>query len=74
VPVEKQVAIIYLGTQGLLRDVPVNRVKEFEEQFLMEMEAKFPDVLSAFKKGALPEDGLAKMTELAKNISAQYKK
>ena len=74
VPVEKQVAIIYLGTQGLLRDVPVNRVKEFEEQFLMEMESKHPDVLSAFKKGNLPDDGIAKMTELARNISAQYKK
>src|SRR5213592_3914454 len=34
-PVEQQVAIIYLGTQGLLRDVPVRRVKEFEEHFLM---------------------------------------
>jgi F-type H+-transporting ATPase subunit alpha len=74
VPVEKQVAIIYLGTQGLLRDVPVNRVKEFEEQFLMEMESKLPDVLQQFKKGALPDDGVAKMTELAANISAQYKK
>jgi F-type H+-transporting ATPase subunit alpha len=74
VPVEKQVAIIYLGTQGLLRDVPVNRVKEFEEQFLMEMESKHPDVLSAFKKGALPEDGLSKMTGLAAGISAQYRK
>ncbi|MCP6026344.1 F0F1 ATP synthase subunit alpha, partial [Klebsiella pneumoniae] len=40
VPVEKQVAIIYLGTQGLIRDVPVRRVKEFEEQLLMELEAK----------------------------------
>ncbi|MBB1283119.1 F0F1 ATP synthase subunit alpha [Flavisolibacter sp. BT320] len=74
VPVEKQVAIIYLGTQGLLRDVPVNKVKEFEEQFLMEMENKHPEVLNQFKKGALPEDGIAKMVELANNISAQYKR
>ncbi|NTS39837.1 F0F1 ATP synthase subunit alpha [Flavisolibacter sp. BT320] len=74
VPVEKQVAIIYLGTQGLLRNVPVNRVKEFEEQFLMELENKYPEILTQFKKGALPEDGIARMTELANNISAQYKK
>ncbi len=40
VPVEKQVAIIYLGTQGLLREVAVKRVKEFEEHFLVEMENK----------------------------------
>ncbi len=71
--VEKQVAIIYLGTQGLLRDVPVNKVKEFEEQFLHEMETKHPNVLAEFKKGGLPEDGISKMVELAKGIAAQLK-
>jgi F-type H+-transporting ATPase subunit alpha len=71
--VEKQVAIIYLGTQGLMRDVPVRRVREFEEHFLMEMENKLPDVLAAFKKGGLPEDGVAKMVELANHIIPQYK-
>ena len=72
--VEKQVAIIYLGTQGLLRDVPVNKVKEFEENFLLEMENKLPNVLAEFKKGNLPEDGVQKMVELAKGLMAQYKK
>jgi len=72
-PVEKQVAIIYLGTQGLLRDVKVSRVKEFEEQFLLEMESKLPEVLTAFKKGGLPDDGIAKMVDLAKGIIPQYK-
>ncbi|MFM8587843.1 MAG: F0F1 ATP synthase subunit alpha [Bacteroidota bacterium] len=73
VAVEKQVAIIYLGTQGLLREVPVKSVKDFEEQFLLEMETKHADILAEFKKGNLPEDGIKKMTELAKNIMAQYK-
>jgi F-type H+-transporting ATPase subunit alpha len=71
--VEKQVAIIYLGTQGLLKEVAVKNVKAFEEQFLMEMQSKMPELLGEFKKGNLPEDGLAKMTELAKGIAAQYK-
>jgi F-type H+-transporting ATPase subunit alpha len=71
--VEKQVAIIYLGTQGLLKDVPVNKVKEFESHFLTEMENKFPDVLAEFKKGNLPEDGLKQMVELAKGLVPQYK-
>jgi len=71
--VEKQVAIIYLGTQGLLRDVAVKNVKAFEEHFLLEMENKHPEILAEFKKGALPEDGLAKMTELAKGLIPQYK-
>ena len=73
VSVEKQVAIIYLGTQGLLRDIPVRSVKAFEEQFLMELESKNPEILAEFKKGNLPEDGLKTMTELAKSIMAQFK-
>lgn len=71
--VEKQVAIIYLGTQGLLREVPVKRVKEFEEQFLMEMEQKLPNVMTEFKKGNLPDDGLRQMVDLANRIIPQYK-
>jgi F-type H+/Na+-transporting ATPase subunit alpha len=71
--VEKQVAIIYLGTQGLMREVAVKRVKEFEEHFLLEMENKLPNVLAEFKKGNLPEDGLKAMTDLAKGLMPQYK-
>ena len=73
VSVEKQVAIIYLGTQGLLKEVPVRSVRDFEEQFLLEMETKHADILGEFKKGNLPEDGIKKMIELAKNIMEQYK-
>src|SRR5678815_64630 len=71
--VEKQVAIIYLGTNGLIRDVPVNRVREFEDHFLMEMENKMPDLLGEFKKGNLPEEGIKKMVEMAKQLIPQYK-
>jgi F-type H+-transporting ATPase subunit alpha len=71
--VEKQVAIIYLGTQGLMGEVSIKRVREFEEHFLMEMDNKLPDVLGEFKKGNLPEDGLKRMVELAKGLMAAYK-
>ena len=71
--VDKQVAIIYLGTQGLLREVPVRRIKAYEEHFLLEMENKLPDVMAEFKKGNLPEDGVRKMTDLAKELIPQYK-
>ena len=72
-PVEKQVAIIYLGTQGLLRAVAVRKVREFEDHFMLEMENKLPDVLAEFKKGNLPDDGVKKMVELANSIIPQYK-
>ena len=71
--VEKQVAIIYLGTQGLLTSVPVKRVKEFEEHFLTEMDNKMPELLAEFKKGNQPEEGLKKMVEMAKGLMGQYK-
>ncbi len=71
--VEKQVAIIYLGTQGLLRDLPVNKVREFEDIFLLEMENKLPEVLAEFKKGNLPEEGIKKMAELAGNIIGTFR-
>ena len=73
VSVERQVAIIYLGTQGLLRQVKVSKVREFEDHFLMEMENKLPDVLAEFKAGNLPDDGVKKMVELANGLIPQYK-
>jgi F-type H+-transporting ATPase subunit alpha len=71
--VEKQVAIIYLGTNGLLKEVAVRKVKEFEAHFLLEMSNKLPHVLADFKKGNLPEDGLKQMVDLANSIIPQYK-
>ena len=71
--VEKQVAIIYLGTQGLLKEVSVKNVKEFEAHFLLEMTNKLPNVLAEFKKGNLPEDGIKQMVELANSLIPQYK-
>ncbi|MFN7266794.1 MAG: F0F1 ATP synthase subunit alpha, partial [Bacteroidota bacterium] len=74
VPVEKQVAIIYLGTNNLLRDVPLDKVREFEELFLERMEAKLPEVLEEFRKGKLEDASLAKMKDLAADLAGQYKK
>ncbi len=73
VAVEKQVAIIYLGTQGLLREVPVKRIKAFEEHFLMEMENKLPDVLAEFKKGNLSDEADPQNNGLANELIPQYK-
>ncbi|HTN18440.1 MAG TPA: F0F1 ATP synthase subunit alpha [Chitinophagaceae bacterium] len=71
--VEKQVAMIYIGTNNLIREVPVKKVKAFEEAFMREMELKLPDVLAEFKKGNLPEEGLNKMTQLVNSLIPQFK-
>jgi F-type H+-transporting ATPase subunit alpha len=56
----------------LISNVPVKNIQDFEEQFLLEMENKYPEILAEFKKGNLPEEGLKKMVELAKEISHQF--
>jgi F-type H+-transporting ATPase subunit alpha len=71
--VERQVAIIYLGTNGLISEVAVKNVKAFEDHFLMEMDNRMPEVLTEFKNGNLPEEGIKKMVDLAKELIPQYK-
>jgi F-type H+/Na+-transporting ATPase subunit alpha len=72
VSVEKQVAIIHLGTNGLLKNVPVNKVNEFENLFLTSLEQRNPETLAAFKAGKLEKDDLAKVEALAAELSKQF--
>jgi len=73
-PVEQQVAMIYLGTKGLLSDVPVNKVKEFEGLFLASLTERFPEALADFKAGKLTDTAIKTITDLAAEISLKYKK
>ena len=73
VSVEKQVAIIYLGTKGLLKDVPVNKVGEFEDLFLTTLEQRSPDVLKSFLKGKPTKEATDALEALAGELVAQYK-
>ncbi len=50
-PVEKQIAIIYCGTKGLLRNVPIHKVKDFEVEYLQYLERKHADTLQKIKEG-----------------------
>jgi F-type H+-transporting ATPase subunit alpha len=71
--VEDQIAIIYCGTKGLLRDVPVNKVNEFEADFLAYMRSKHPNVLNDLKAGKFDDNLTAAIESAAKEISAKYK-
>ncbi len=66
---EKQIAIIFCGTNGLLSKVPENKVQEFEKQFLDMMEVKHKDVLEQLKAGKIDDDLKAVMKEEALNLS-----
>lgn len=72
VKVEDQVAIIYAATNGLLDNVPVNKVREFEKEYTQTMNSRYPDVLKALKAGKLEDAGIKAMREVAKDVSSRY--
>jgi F-type H+-transporting ATPase subunit alpha len=72
--VEKQIAIIYCGTKGLLKNVPLNRVKEFESEFLQYVEAKQPEILQKLKEGIITDDITSALEKMSEEISEKYKK
>ncbi|MFZ9526607.1 MAG: F0F1 ATP synthase subunit alpha [Schleiferiaceae bacterium] len=70
--VEKQVAIIYIGTKGMLNNVPVNKVKAFENAFIEYMEAKHRNVLDAIRSGAWGDAEIGAIEAAAKEIIPAY--
>lgn len=72
-PVEKQIAIIYCGTKGLLSEIPVERVKEFEEDFLEYMELKHKKILTALAQGKLTDEITGAIESAASEIVEKFK-
>ena len=70
--VEKQVAIIYVGTKGLLKNVPVNKVKEFEKEYLNYLDAKHRDILDQLKAGKINDDITDLLAKVAVELSDKY--
>jgi F-type H+-transporting ATPase subunit alpha len=74
VAVEKQVAIIYLGTKGLLIDVPVNKVREFQGEYLDYLDAKHRDTLDLIRKGQINDEITGVLESACKELTAKYRK
>ena len=72
-PVEKQIAIIYCGTTGLLKDVPVGKVKEFENEFLEYLDLKHRDVLDQLSEGTLNNNITDILEKAAHELVLKYK-
>jgi len=70
--VEKQVAIVYVGTKNLMRNVPVNKVKEFETEFLQALEMRHPETLAGLKAGKFDDSLTSVLETVAKEISSKY--
>ena len=72
VSVERQIAIIACGTRGLLQKVPINRIRDFEDEFLSHLELNHKDLLADLRKGKLDDEILSTIDSVAKEISAKY--
>jgi len=70
--VEDQVAMIFAGTRNLLREVPVNKVKEFERDYLEFLNAKHSDTLASLKAGKLTDEAIATLETVAKEVATKY--
>ena len=70
--VEQQIAIIYLGTKNLLRNVPVNKVREFEKDYLDALERKHKNVLNDLKAGKYTDEITNALEACAKELTAKY--
>jgi F-type H+-transporting ATPase subunit alpha len=72
VTVEKQVAIIYCGTKGLLSKVPVDQIKKVEEEYLTYLDVNHRDTLDQIRKGNIGDEITAVLEKVAKEITAKY--
>ena len=72
--VEDEVAVIYCGVNGLLEDVPLEKVHEFEQLFLQLLKAKYQkEVLDVLREGKLTPEVEDLLKKAAAEISSKYK-
>tara|TARA_B100001939_G_scaffold259520_1_gene226553 strand:- start:8357 stop:9931 length:1575 start_codon:yes stop_codon:yes gene_type:complete len=70
--VEDQVAIIYAGSKNLLRDIPVDRVKEFESEYIRVLNDKHSKILSTIKKGKLTDDVTNTLEKVCADLVSKF--
>ncbi|MGI8891993.1 MAG: F0F1 ATP synthase subunit alpha [Bacteroidia bacterium] len=72
-PVEQQVAIIYVGTKGILRSVPINKIKEFETDYLTLLESQHKQTLDNIRQGKFSDDEINVLDSVARDMINKYK-
>ncbi len=72
IPIEKQIAIIYCGTAGLLKKVPINKIKEFEKDYIEFLELRHQDTLDTLREGVINDKILAVLEKAAEEVSSRF--
>jgi len=70
--VEDQVAIIYAGSKNLLRDIPVDRVKEFESEYIRVLNDKHSKILSSIKQGKLTDEVTSTLEKVCADLVSKF--
>ena len=70
-PVERQIAVLYCGTHGLMREIPVERVADFERELLRELETS--EVFPTLREGVIDEATAAAIEAAAERVSSHLK-
>jgi F-type H+-transporting ATPase subunit alpha len=71
-PVDAQVAMIYSGTENLLKNVPINKVKEFQIEYVAFLRSKHPETMAAIKSGKIDNDITAVLKQAAAELASKY--
>lgn len=66
--VEEEVAIIYCGVNNLMRNIPINRIAEFEKTFISNLNYDHADVLSRIKQGQLDDEIISVLKKVANDV------
>ncbi|MBR2050297.1 MAG: F0F1 ATP synthase subunit alpha [Rikenellaceae bacterium] len=69
--VEHQIAVLYCGTRGLMRDIAIEQVADFERELLRELEST--NVYEKLREGVIDEEVTARIEKAAERVSTQLK-
>ena len=72
-PVGEQIAILYCGVHGLMRDVPINKVRECQTSFLDKLRSSNPEVIETLASGKIDDETTAKIEAVMADIAGTYK-
>lgn len=71
-PVDSQVAMIYAGTENLLRNIPVKDVKEFQKEYVSFLRSKHPETMAAIKSGKIDDSITSVLKQAAQDLASKY--
>ena len=71
-PVDSQVAMIYAGTENLMRNIPIKKVKEFQHEYIEFLRSKHPETMAAIKAGKIDNDITGVLKQAASELASKY--